>query len=267
MGLRHDILAALAAKHPDIVTIDDLMDATGEHNRTRLVSNIQAALADGLVEKLRDEVTNLPAYKLTKTGLARHKNGQQQFNGKSQAENASKSAKPGPAEQSAAPTSNETALLAIIADIRAAIGDNTGKIMLGDLATAIRERTDAGQHYQAEVERLTRKCHDLGNDVAGYAMQQGILRTKLDIGPDDDVVEAVDALLGMQAEGALHAGKLAILLIDSADMTDIEELDTSDIAQAQAEAMRNIDVGNAARAMVISIHGEAYRRSAWKEAA
>ena len=43
------------------------------------------------------------------------------------------------------PSDTEFSLLGVIADIRAAIGDPTGKIMLGELADAVRARVDGAQ--------------------------------------------------------------------------------------------------------------------------
>jgi DNA-binding PadR family transcriptional regulator len=254
MGLRHDILAALAAKHPEIVTLDDLMDATGERDRARLVSNLKAAQADGLIEKTRDEVTNQPAYTLTPTGLARHTNGKQQFNGNTQSENLAKG-KNAALEAAIKPVLDAefAGLLNIIADIRAAIGDKTGKIMLGDLAKTIAKlTTERAQAYgtldgiahalrgsgvdglrnvqpslelQTSVAALTgayqqsrAQIHDLRNDVAGLSMHMSILRDLLKLGPDDDIIEALDATLSHAS--APHNGtsqttaKLALMLIE-----------------------------------------------------
>jgi DNA-binding PadR family transcriptional regulator len=305
MGLRHDILAALAAKHPEIVTLDDLMDATGERDRARLVSNLKAAQADGLIEKTRDEVTNQPAYTLTPTGLARHTNGKQQFNGKTQAENLA-NGKNAAQESAIKPSSSgdEVAgLLNIIADIRAAIGDKTGKIMLGDLAKTIAKlTTERAQSYatldgiahslrgsgveglrnvqpslglQTSVAALTgayqqsrAQIHDLRNDVAGLSMHISILRDRLKLGPDDDIIEALDTAMSQASppnNGTSHTtAKLALMLIDSADISEIEPLDTDDIETASAEAVRQIEAGHAARAVVISIHGEAVRKAEWR---
>lgn len=56
-----------------------------------------------------------------------------------------------------------------------------------------------------------------------------------------------------------------IELIDSADLTEVEMLGEDD--DAQAMAMSSIELGHAARVMVVRIVGEATRRVEWKEAA
>lgn len=264
MGLRHDILAALAKRHPEIVTIDDLMESTGETNRPRLVSNLKAAQADDLITKTRDEVTNQPAYSLTPTGLARHKAGAQQFNGKTQAANTC--ASPRSTEPDTTANSHLQEALSIIYDIRVAIGDPNRKIMLGELAARIHAQRTADAD---EIARLKARIHDMSNDLIGTGMILDAIRGHLGT-PDIATADLPAAIADAMTAPTMHTpkpGRLALLLIDSADMTDLEELDTADLDAAQAEARRNIDVGNAARAVVVSIHGEAFRRTEWREAA
>lgn len=70
------------------------------------------------------------------------------------------------------------------------------------------------------------------------------------------------------AETKAELGKYALLLIDSADLIEVEELDEqSDSNIAKAAALDRIKQGHAARAVVIRILGEARRQVEWKEAA
>jgi hypothetical protein len=64
-SIRLAILMALA--DGEITIIDDLLTRTGEQ-RNKLVSNIGAAAIDGLVKRMRDDVTGLAAYQITATG-------------------------------------------------------------------------------------------------------------------------------------------------------------------------------------------------------
>ena len=64
---RKQILKALAVAGSQIV--DDLVDSTGLQ-RKNLQDNLKATLEAGLIERIRDDVTGLPAYRLTAKGRA-----------------------------------------------------------------------------------------------------------------------------------------------------------------------------------------------------
>lgn len=236
MSIRHQILAALAKRPTEMQTIEDLQDATG---------------------------------------AARHKSAGIQYNGKPQAENLAKSPREKTAPAPTAPSPTESDLMAYIYDIRRAIGDPEGKIMLSDMAETIAKiKTEHDQAYEtlagiahalrgSGLEGLRNTQPSLGLQTEVAALTGAYQQQKARI---HDLMNAIDRYQ-LQKTAPAPAGKIALLLIDSADMTDIEELDGADMAKAQAEALRQIDVGNAARAVVITLHGEAYRRSAWKEAA
>jgi hypothetical protein len=68
MSIRYTILKAL--HQHGAATLDELIDATGE-TRRRLQDNLAAALKDDLCERIRDDVTGQPAYRITKYGVAR----------------------------------------------------------------------------------------------------------------------------------------------------------------------------------------------------
>jgi len=122
-----------------------------------------------------------------------------------------------------------------------------------------------------EIAELKTRIHDLLNDAAGANMLLQHLAKKLSVEKFEDIPGAFDELTQALAARAMQpepaAGRLALLLIDSADLTELEELDQHDAPNAQQLAVRTIEQGHAARAVVIRILGEARRRVEWKEAA
>ncbi len=102
----------------------------------------------------------------------------------------------------------------------------------------------------------------------------GDLLDLLDIEWRDELIPRIKEIVAVQAAQSttpnpetVQPGRLALLLIDSADLTEIEELDQYDAPNAQQLAVRNIEQGHAARAVVVRILGEARRQVEWKEAA
>lgn len=144
-GARAKILAYVARN--GLSTIEEIMAGTEETTRIRAANNVRAAVNDGLLKMKRDDVTNLPAYEITAEGKAWLKT-----NGKAKPKAATPEAPAAAAEQAEAPkatepeqrVSRDTAeLLGVLADIRKAIGDDTGRIMLGDLATHIKNERNS----------------------------------------------------------------------------------------------------------------------------
>lgn len=66
MNIRHEILKGAASG----ATLDDLLNSI-KLPRPKLKSNIDAAIGDGLITRHRDDVTGLPAYRLTDAGKKR----------------------------------------------------------------------------------------------------------------------------------------------------------------------------------------------------
>lgn len=71
----------------NLTTLDELQAGISEPNRERLMDNVKAAMDDGLIERIRDDVTNQPAYQLTSKGVGRVKAGHMSVNGKTAEEN------------------------------------------------------------------------------------------------------------------------------------------------------------------------------------
>ena len=151
------ILEAIAASPG--ATSEEIAEATGiEHEKVRI--SLSAMGRGSFVPRVYcalDDVTNKPGYTLTKDGqrlLAKRASGatpavathtadgrQVEAGAKKQKGKHDDSPSP-PAGRPGGDGSNEQALLSIIYDIRCAIGDKTGKLMLTELAQHIRDTID-----------------------------------------------------------------------------------------------------------------------------
>lgn len=128
------ILEAIAASPG--ATSEEIAEATGiEHEKVRI--SLSAMGRGSFVPRVYcalDDVTNKPGYTLTKDGqrlLAKSTSGATPAVATHTADGSQVEA-----------VANEQALLAIIYDIRCAIGDKTGKLMLTELAQHIRDTID-----------------------------------------------------------------------------------------------------------------------------
>jgi hypothetical protein len=102
---------------------------------------------------------------------------------------------------------------------------------------------------------MSKRIDDLEADIK---KQRTLLDSKIDL-----IADLEDQLAEKGAEG-----RLALLLIDSADLTEIEELTGGwEKRDAEAAAIAHIEKGHAARAVVVRIMGEAVRQVEWKAAA
>jgi hypothetical protein len=123
----------------------------------------------------------------------------------------------------------------------------------------------------AEVTALKIQIHGLLNDVAAANLIFSQIADMLNVTRPEHIPAALDDLTQALSTRAMQPdpelGRLALLLIDSADLTEIEELDTYDSANARQLAERSVEQGNASRAVVVRILGEAQRRVEWREAA
>lgn len=129
-------------------------------------------------------------------------------------------------------------------------------------------------HPEAETLRdlnaeIHAEIHALRNDLAARNLILLNLARTLQVQQIEDIPAALDELTHALATRAITVqaptGKKALLLIDSADLTEVEMLGDDD--DAQAMAMSSIELGHAARVMVVHIVGEAQRKVVWKEAA
>lgn len=114
-----------------------------------------------------------------------------------------------------------------------------------------------------QVDAWRRKIHDQANDIAAAQLVLGQIAERLQVEAHDQIPAAMDDLM----RAVIEHGRLALLVIDSADLTEIDPLDTEDITEAIQRAMSAVDRGEAARAVVIRVLGEARRQVQWLEAA
>jgi hypothetical protein len=122
-----------------------------------------------------------------------------------------------------------------------------------------------------EIDALKSQIHDLLNDAVAAKLIFSQIGAALKVDQPEQMPEALDELIHALSYRAMQpppeTGRLALLLIDSADLTEIEELSDGEAENAQALAVRYVDQGHAARAVVVRIMGEAKRRVEWREAA
>lgn len=122
------------------------------------------------------------------------------------------------------------------------------------------------QRRRAEAQAT--QIHDLKNDIAARDLILNNLADTLKVQQIEDIPGALDDLTHALATRAMAAneaaGKPALLLIDSSDLTEVEMLTEDD--DAQRIALHSIELGHAARVLVVRILGEAQRTAVWKEA-
>jgi len=121
---------------------------------------------------------------------------------------------------------------------------------------------------ESQIAGLKTRIHDQANDIAAANLIFAQLATTLKVQHIADIPAALDDLTHAMAIRAMTSqapiGKPALFLIDSADLTEVEMLGDDD--DAQAMAMSSIELGHAARVLVVRILGEAQRTAVWKEA-
>ncbi len=116
----------------------------------------------------------------------------------------------------------------------------------------------------AMLSAVRTEMHDLKNEVAARTLIMSQLAEIVGVENHEDILGAVERLTADRP--APTPGRLALLLIDSADLTEIEELPTNDDGEAHTRALATVEHGHAARAVVVRIQGEAVRTVAWKAA-
>jgi len=130
------------------------------------------------------------------------------------------------------------------------------------------DQTATIRALQVDLAHRDRTIHDLKNDVAGANLVLHQLADKLQVNAFEQIPAAIDEIMHATTTRVLHAdplpGKQALVLIDSAELIEIEELAVDD--DAQNMALASIELGHAARVLVVRIMGEAKRQAEWKAA-
>lgn len=149
-----------------------------------------------------------------------------------------------------------------------------GREMTHYMTTTQAQEWDDGARMETDMAQKTPLAREAAASVAldgdtHYADDATLARLR-QLEEDNQALAAErDALLVRRpsATPTQAIGRMALLLIDSADLTEVEELDKHDAPNARALAVRSIEQGHAARAVVVRILGEARRQVEWKEAA
>lgn len=186
MNLRFEILKPVAASPG--APINEIADAIS-YDRQKTAWSVRDCAQDGLLAKRLDDVTRQPGYTLTDAGKKRLAEGPAKLQGgnlkKGAKAKTSFNAGPRdradakakveavsePAAAAAIPAPENYSLLGVLADIRAAVGDTTGKIMLSELAEHIRlrlaELDAAPAALRAEMKKADDELAEIQAALAG----------------------------------------------------------------------------------------------------
>jgi len=124
---------------------------------------------------------------------------------------------------------------------------------------------------EAKIAAQASTIHALRNDVAAANLVLNHMALALSVESHVDIPRALDQLLhrlgNPPASQPSSLGRLALLLIDSTELTSLDELGTDDVTIAHGRAVTAIQDGQARRAIVVRILGEAQRIVEWRDAA
>ena len=205
MSLRYEILKACAANPGAPMT--ELCDAI-EHDRQKTTWSVRDCAKAGLLSMRRDDVTGQPGYTLTAEGKQRLAEGP----GSKQGSNMKKAGSVGgevsvrvqsaeispsvppqiPPPQydpnSAAFSASTDAeqdqqrahlhLIGVLADIRAAVGDKAGKIMLGELAAHIGKLYELGEAHREACMQWERSMMGAIGEDGPFSVVEAISKLK-----------------------------------------------------------------------------------------
>jgi DNA-binding PadR family transcriptional regulator len=182
MSIRKKMLPAIARNGQ--LTQQELSDAIGEDLK-RIKDNINAAKTEGLVDRVRDDVTGLPAYTLTEKGK------------KWVADNG------GTVE---------------------AVTDAVDPVVTmnkPEVSTTPRAELDQFREATKLVDDLKRQLHDQGNDLAGMRMILDEAVKRIGAAGPTDFLTVLDARLARPAQ----LGRPALILVDgdNAEVLDLPQ--------------------------------------------
>lgn len=254
---RHAIIQAIAG-HGSAPTIDDLLTITGLARKT-LSDNINAAINDtkgALLERIKCTVTSLPAYRLTvrgKTWWEANKPAEKDIVdrivdtvAKADPETVSPEIRRAAAHVAThgkltVARDQEFSLLNVIADIREAIGDKEGRIMLSDLAEAVKAKIETleneGIKSTHDFECIGEVVIDYMPDHNGSWLIDGIRTMDMLIETQADHIKALDYFINQ------HDRTRRILehICHRDDRPDLSVMPTAEIATAVLALLANAD--------------------------
>lgn len=248
-SIRLAILTALASGA--ITTIDDLLIAV-EETRAKVTNNAQAAYHDGLIKRMRDDVTGLAAYQITAAGkkcLAKYADG-------SKAEPAAK-----PTVKDSLPVAPETKQAEAVAV------NGLEEAMPGFGAEVIAQK-------DAEISSLSRRLRDAFEELdranrlfAAACSDLGRVNEHLGLDPNDGgadpIIDAIDEIkatleLARMARKVEHHGY--VLQRPSKPLTRFSKLD-----RAKYRAVSSARGGKRAQVFALVAIGTAVPGAEWKE--
>lgn len=182
-------------------------------------------------------------------------------------------ARNGPAEQIEIKPANAAPSGHVMSHPAAELPDGAQTLAMAELENLL-ECLGAESVAEARLMLADRSnhLHNLRNDLAAHKMILANLAATLNVENPEDVPAALDELLHAlntrAAAADKPAGNMALVLIDSAELTEIEPLPRDmNLREMRQEAQNAIEQGHAARAILVNLLGEAVRRVEWKEAA
>lgn len=248
-SIRLAILTALASGA--ITTIDDLLIAV-EETRAKVTNNAQAAYHDGLIKRMRDDVTGLAAYQITAAGkkyLAKYADG-------SKAEPAAK-----PTVKDSLPVAPETKQAEAVAvnGLEEAMPGFGAEVIAqkdAEISSLSRRLRDAFEELDRANRLFAAACSDLGliNEHLGLDSEDG---------GADPIIDAIDEIkatleLARMARKVEHHGY--VLQRPSKPLTRFSKLD-----RAKYRAVLSARGGKRAKVFALVAIGTAVPGAEWKE--
>lgn len=248
-SIRLAILMALA--DGGIITIDDLLLKV-EEPRNKLVNNAQAAYQEGLIKRMRDDVTKLAAYQITTNGrkyLEKYADG-------SKAEPAAK-----PTVKDSLPVAPETkqaeaVAVKVLEEAMPGFGAEVIAQKDAEISSLSRRLRDAFEELDRANRLFAAACSDLGrvNEHLGLDPNDG---------GADPIIDAIDEIkatleLARMARKVEHHGY--VLQRPSKPLTRFSKLD-----RAKYRAVSSARGGKRAQVFALVAIGTAVPGAEWKE--
>lgn len=248
-SIRLAILTALASGA--ITTIDDLLLAV-EETRAKLTNNAQAAYHDGLIKRMRDDVTGLAAYQITPAGkkyLAKYADGSK----------AEPPAKPTVKESLTVAPETKKAEAVAVNGLEEATPGFTAEVIAqkdAEISSLSRRLRDAFEELDRANRLFAAACSDLGrvNEHLGLDPNDG---------GADPIIDAIDEIkatleLARMARKVEHHGY--VLQRPSKPLTRFSKLD-----RAKYRAVLSARGGKRAQVFALVAIGTAVPGAEWKE--